>query len=69
MEQEEECILLFKSGKYTVSALAQMFDISQPGSWNSASSRSTPILPAPNRTACMSGYIDDQIGSIPTTTR
>ena len=28
MEQKEEFILLFKSGKYTVSALAQMFEIS-----------------------------------------
>ena len=30
MEQKEEFILLFKSGKYTVSALAQMFEISRP---------------------------------------
>jgi transposase-like protein len=28
MEEKEEFILHFKSGKYTVSALAQMFDIS-----------------------------------------
>jgi transposase len=30
MEEKEEFILHFKSGKYTVSALAQMFDISRP---------------------------------------
>ncbi len=30
MEQKEEFILLFKSGKYTVSTLAQMFEISRP---------------------------------------
>ena len=30
MEQKEEFILLFKSGKYTVNALAQMFEISRP---------------------------------------
>jgi hypothetical protein len=30
MEEKEEFILHFKSGKYTVSALAQMFEISRP---------------------------------------
>jgi hypothetical protein len=29
MEEKEEFILHFKSGKYTVSALAQMFEISR----------------------------------------
>jgi hypothetical protein len=30
MEEKEEFILHFKSGKYTVSALGQMFEISRP---------------------------------------
>jgi transposase-like protein len=37
MEEKEEFILHFKSGKYTVSALAQMFDISRPTAYKFSS--------------------------------